>query len=406
MKKKILAIAIAGAMATPSAFAAVDTSGMQYTSASEGFYASVRARWDSGTGTKNGDSGIYNSSNRIGVRGSSDLGGGLEGFYTSELSVPLNNGDNVSVRVGEVGLRGGFGELRVGSFWSNDYNWTFGSTDVANWASGNFAYSGSDGRQGRVSSALQYTTPDLNGFQGALRLNANGEGNDNNANDLNAWNVSAKYDVQGFTVGGSYNSIVDGHNTVAAVDAQGVVTAVCVSANPDIRGTADRTPISEHSTKPCPTGSSRFLLSNPAIAPLIALIPEGANSEIAAVASVFEDVNSWTARLGYAQDNWYVNGWYGKTDNGVPAEERDLFSVAGGVSLDKVSLYAMYETDDPESGDEDSFGVIGVQYNFSSQMRIWAEYGLNDGVTNDRPGDTGTSRAREDSINIGLRHDF
>ena len=41
MKKKILALAIAGSLAVPqAALAAEDSFGMQYTSASEGFYAS------------------------------------------------------------------------------------------------------------------------------------------------------------------------------------------------------------------------------------------------------------------------------------------------------------------------------------------------------------------------------
>ena len=44
MKKQALAIAIASALVAPSAFAAQDTSGMQYTSAAEGFYASIRAQ--------------------------------------------------------------------------------------------------------------------------------------------------------------------------------------------------------------------------------------------------------------------------------------------------------------------------------------------------------------------------
>ena len=377
MKKKILAIAIAGAMATPSAFAAVDTSGMQYTSASEGFYASVRARWDSGTGSKNGDSKIDGSSNRMGVRGSSDLGGGLEGFYQSELSVDLNDGGDVGVRVGHVGLRGGFGEVIVGSFWGNDYGWTFGSTDVANWASGNFAYgsNGSVGRNGRVSSALQYTTPDLGGFQGALRFNAQGEGAANNSNDLNAWNVAAKYDIQGFTVAAAYNVIVDGGLASAATD------------------DADK----RIATRPytVPAGGLSFA---GVTLPAGTVIPaqEFTVVEVGTPASGGdgEDTESWTVRLGYAQDNWYANGWYGQTDTGASNGETDFFSIAGGVSLDKVNLYAMYESADPDSGSETNDGVLGVQYNFSSQMRIWAEYALEDVA------------GGEDYVNIGLRHDF
>ena len=68
-----------------------------------------------------------------------------------------------------------------------------------------------------------------------------------------------------------------------------------------------------------------------------------------------DDKTSWTARLGYGQDNWYVNGWYGKDNDSNYGGEIDIavgsdtgkvranlddttiMSLAGGVDLDKVS---------------------------------------------------------------------
>ena len=386
MKKQAIAIAIASALVSPSAFAAQDTSGMQFTSASEGFYASLRSLLSFSSGNHGAD--IDASSSRFGIRGSNDLGGGLSGFYQWEAGINIDNGNDVgSVRLGHVGLRGGFGEFVVGSFWTSDYSWTHGSTDIANTYSGYLNYS--DERPARNSKALQYTTPDLNGFQGAIMVRADNSGAnsqnaddpvticvngttvtsvtncsgtevvvdgtaasdaDPDANDLDAWNIAGVYAIQGFTVAGSYNSVADG-----------------VSGDTDV------------------------------------------------------DLDSWTLRLGYAQDNWYVNGWYGEdglsegqftdaSSGDVRVDnDRENFSIAGGITLDKVHLYALYEqasdgstTTDTAGGTtstagEDSRGTVGVQYDLGAQSRVWIEYYSRD---------LDSAPETDDVVSIGLRHDF
>ena len=89
MKKQALTLAIAAALSAPSALAAQDTSGMRYTSAAEGFYASIRVGYEGGTkedskGSLGGGPNHDGFASRIGVRGTNDLGGGLEGFYQWE----------------------------------------------------------------------------------------------------------------------------------------------------------------------------------------------------------------------------------------------------------------------------------------------------------------------------------
>ena len=351
MKKQALAIAIASALVATPSFAAQDTSGMHYTSASEGFYASIRARFDT-AGTSDDTSSIENSSSRIGVSGSNDLGGGLEGFYAWDLGVgiqnsPAGNDDDdsnsgTSVRLGNVGLRGAFGSFWVGSNWAADYNWTHGSTDIANHASGNLDYTAN--RPGRTNDAIEYTTPDLNGFQGAFRLNAGGGTDDN---DIDAWNLAANYAVQGFSVAGAYNVRPD------------ALTKTTEGAAAD----AD------------PAGK--------------------------------DDANAWTFKLGYSQDNWYVNGWYGEDNtsdqgyggdaNGVKLEDETRFSIGGGVSVDKVNLYALYDQLENSMKAENSYGTVGAQYNLGSRSRVWIEYVSRD---------LDTSPTTDDYVNIGMRHDF
>ena len=383
MKKQALAIAIASAMVATPSFAAQDTAGMHYTSASEGFYASIRARFDT-AGTSTDTSSIENSFSRIGVRGSNDLGGGLEGFYGWELGVPIHNGGTTSVRLGNVGLRGAFGSFWVGSNWGADYNWTHGTTDVANNASGNLSYTSE--RPGRTNNAIEYTTPDLNGFQGAFRVNANGGADDN---DIDEWNLAANYAVQGFSVAGAYNVRPDGLSVRSALNNGGI-------SDDSINLEADYNAL-EDSQKM----ALRTLLGAADDGEAITTLNQTLDTKV-------DDANSWTFKLGYTQDNWYVNGWYGETNVSDLADGFDdttLFSMAGGVTVDKVNLYALYDQREskissPVVGNltlEDSFGTIGAQYNLGARSRVWIEY-----VTRDLDSDA----TADDYVNIGMRHDF
>ena len=389
MKKQAIAIAIASALVSPSAFAAQDTSGMQFTSASEGFYASLRARLDFSSGDN--DANIEGNSSRIGIRGSNDLGGGLSGFYQWEGGIRIAAGNHASsadlrtgelnhtsairIRLGHVGLRGGFGEFVVGSFWDNDYNWTHGSTDIANNYSGWLTYDST--RSARSAKSIQYTTPDLNGFQGAIRVKA-ASGSEN---DLDEWNLAGVYAVQGFTVAGSYNSQADGLTNS--------VTMVGDEEDPS----AEQTFI-QNATP---------------------------NTDLSFANNAATDLDSWTLRLGYAQDNWYVNGWYGEdsvsdanisgTNFTSTRTDAEKFSIAGGITLDKVHLYALYEqrensgsavstADNSPLGSlthSDSFGTVGVQYDLGAQSRVWVEYFSQD---------ADSSPSADDIVSVGLRHDF
>ena len=422
MKKKALALAVAGVFFAPASYAAQDTSGMQYTSAAEGFYASIRAAFSTeetengtGTGTSATDSGagIGNSSSRFGVRGSNDLGNGLKGFYQYEAGVDIHNGGNLSTRVGQVGLEGAFGRVWLGSGWTETYNMTYGSTDVANTGSGSIVYGTSNAmRPGRDNNMIQYRTPDISGFQGALGVKMAAESDNESSfapvrgddNNVDMWSLAAKYSVQGFTGAFAY-SVQPDH------DAWGVFTA------------ADRAAITARQNLfEARTGREGN--------------PNGTDAEMArdrttgtvdhARTATVEDLTAWTARLGYAQDNWYVNGWYGKNNDSDfthtfvanrelnqagdmivnSAADRDVthtgiddefVSLAGGVSVDKINLYAVWDKVEYGNGVEDATTVLGVQYNLGSRSRVWMDYVSKDLDTN---------TAAEDQIYVGLRHDF
>jgi predicted porin len=385
MKKKALALAVAGAFFAPASYAAQDTSGMQYTSAAEGFYASIRAQFSTEKKT-DGGAGIGNSSSRFGVRGSNDLGNGMKGFYQYEAGVSIDNGGGLSTRVGQVGLEGAFGRVWAGSGWVETHNMTYGATDIGNFGGGNLSYT--DLRPGRDNDVIQYRTPDISGFQGALGVKMAAESDNESSfapvrgddNNVDMWSLAAKYSVQGFTGAFSY-SVQPDHDTWGMFSAaeRAVVTA--------------RQNLFEARTgrQGNPNGTDAQM----------ALDRTTGDVDHARTATV-EDLTAWTARLGYAQDNWYVNGWYGKDNNSdfvstnVAKEDKKFVSVAGGVSVGKVNMYGVWEQSD-DGTYEDARTVIGIQYNLGSRSRVWMDY-------NGRDHDSDATA--EDNINIGLRHDF
>ena len=170
--KTLVAAAVAAMLAVPASHAAIDDAGMQYTSAAEGFYGSLRMDFsssDKGTpGAADTDSaGLDVSASRLGVRGTVDLGGGLSAGYNYEFAVNGDNGAAIgTTRLHNVGLSGGFGSVLVGTQWALDYNYVWVKTDVMNVRSGWFAYNAN--RAGRQSNAITYTSPDFNGFNFGL----------------------------------------------------------------------------------------------------------------------------------------------------------------------------------------------------------------------------------------------
>jgi predicted porin len=390
MKKKALALAVAGAFFAPASYAAQDTSGMQYTSAAEGFYASIRAQFSTEKKT-DGGAGIGNSSSRFGVRGSNDLGGGLKGFYQYEAGVSSDNNGGLLTRLAHVGLEGAFGRVWAGSGWVETHNMTYGATDIGNFGGGNLSYT--DLRPGRDNDVIQYRTPDISGFQGALGFNMKaGADNDSSAdgnadkddNNLEMWTAAAKYSVQGFTGAFAYSVRPD--------------SRFDVSASSDRRHNLDGNGMR--------TGTPSTAVAD--------------QLHVVNAPSKKDDMTAWSARLGYAQDNWSVNGWYGKNNTGDFAsgyyEDATFFSMAGKVSVGKVDLYAVWEkseaptkrvsrvdeTNDYEyerdaRDNEVTNTVVGISYQLGSRSKIWMDYVAQDDETKTN---------EEDFVNIGLRHDF
>ena len=397
LKNKTLALVVASALVMPSALAVEGSDGMHYTSASEGFYASIRVRFNSGN-TDGANVALEDSSSRLGVQGTSEMSHGLEGFYRYETAFGVNNGEQGfgNTRLAYVGMRGGFGSLRIGSDWADEYNFVYGNTDIAN-LSGNFAYN--DDYAGRSSRSIFYKSPDFNGLQVAARFELDG-GNDKQERVI----------VEGTpTVGGNCPSVSD-LSDVTSINVIGVtedMKGVAGIALPAGCNYATESVDSNDADLDAWALSAKYAFSGFTVAGTYLNRPDYEKAVLGL--GDLKDKTAWALGATYGQDNWNVATWYGENNKSdlsgtvtdgnttVTAEYDDqtVFSMAGKVNVGPTGVYVVHETRDV--GVDDAYTILGVEYHFNSKAKTWIEYVGQDLDTND---------AAEDYVAIGLRHDF
>lgn len=176
------------------ALAAVAVSGAAMAQSSVTLYgiADVVVHKDDGVSAKMTSGGV--STSRWGIKGSEDLGGGLNANFNLEQGLDLTNGSikgNGFGRQAWLGLSGGFGELKFGKAW-NAYddvagvvNPVFDSvlapTNI--WVSYN-SYTANP------NSGVYYATPSFGGFSGAFSTSFK----DASADDLRVTAFHVKYE--------------------------------------------------------------------------------------------------------------------------------------------------------------------------------------------------------------------
>lgn len=371
MKKFAIVIAAASALATPLA-ATADT--ILYGSARVSVdynddkspvlgdpNARINANWD-----------VVDNSSRLGVQGIEDLGGGLSAVYKYEFGVDTTEGgnfDNTSKRPKFVGLKGGFGTLTLGTHETPYYRVaeivdtfnTAKSLGKTAWLGGSFDGFNldvvSDERSGsglfRMDNSVLYTTPDFNGFSGEAMLVMNGNLNDAQgySNNIDMWNVAAKYNNGPFFAGISY----------IALDGNRILLETGTSFDLDL----DQWDVGlGYSSGPFSLGFiyesgkiNLFGLLNTTEAPGIRLSNDTPN-------------------------NWYLTGEYRFGNNTLRA------------------AYGQLDTKMDLSGFDNKIDnyLAGYQYDFSRRTRVWVEY-------IGRSSDSVLYRD-QNAVSIGTRHDF
>ena len=388
---KALAVVLSGALAfAPAANAALDESNMAYTSAAEGFYGSLRVQYANNESNGKSNDSTVEGDSRLGVRGDVDLGGGLEAFYGFEwnLGNPANadradavNETGLNTRQHHVGLKGDWGSVWAGAFDSVIVRFGgFSTTDILDQYSGDFE------SRYRTKNALAYISPDLNGFNFGIEVQAiDGDGKtpttNDDGNDFDVIGIGASYSIQGLNFSAAYNQEQD---TLSVAGGK----------------TAD---------------SSQYALG-----------------------------------LSYAQDNWIVAAMYGnktaesqscnnigendacstggnlgRSDSGGPEADAPFLSLAAGVSIDKFDFHGLWEQQTSESffardNDLDNSGpdapsavsrvdkeltttAISARYHLGSKARLRAAWKNTEVDTLD-----GNTIKTEDNTQyaLGMRVDF
>ena len=234
MNKKLMALAVAGALAVPAA-AYAQASNVQ-------IYGRVNLGLDNysakGATAANSDikarNRVYDASSRIGFRGTESLGGGLSAMFQMESGVNVDSGTNLgqgglpnvstgflSSRTGHVGLQGNWGLLTFGR--SNVW-WGMGPIEnaVVHWVNTgvlpNYGLLGRGMSVGitRLSNVVQYTSPIFNGINAQVSYSPNrqeAQGVNLNA-DGKVWHVTLQGAVGPLNAG--YDWVKDEANSPAA----------------------------------------------------------------------------------------------------------------------------------------------------------------------------------------------
>jgi predicted porin len=198
MNKKLMALAVASAVAAPAAFA--QTSNVQiYGRASLGLDHYQAKGSNTPGGEMDGRLRVFDNSSRVGLRGTEALGGGLSAIFQIETGVNIDRGDNLgqggqtngssgfwASRDSFVGLDSNFGRFTFGRqsiYWANGINNQTGANYVFGdlpWGDGTFGGSRLGRAQGtgavsRQSNTFAYTTPTFGGINGTLSYSPNAQ---------------------------------------------------------------------------------------------------------------------------------------------------------------------------------------------------------------------------------------
>ncbi len=235
MNKKLVTLAVAAAMAVPAAAMADATLygklnvGISYMDQEDGFKGwglsdnkAIKSGWVN-QGTLDGDNFVrvenpfvptpQGPANRIGVKGSEDLGNGLKAIYQIELGFSLSDSKNngavgneaITMRNTFAGLGGGWGTVLAGRHDTPlkistgpldlfadtmaDYNNTVGFMDL------------------RVDNAVAYISPSFSGFTFAAAIHAGGGATAlGGSTDAAGWNQNSDSLAEGYSIAGIYKN--------------------------------------------------------------------------------------------------------------------------------------------------------------------------------------------------------
>ena len=353
---KALAVVLSGALAfAPAANAALDESNMAYTSAAEGFYGSLRVQYannDADEG-KDNDSEVEAEGSRLGVRGDVDLGGGLGAFYGFEwnLGGPANGDTDLNTRQHHVGLKGDWGSIWLGAFDSVIVRFGgFATTDILDQYSGNFEpiY--------RTSNAIAYVSPDLNGFQFGIEVQADdGTGKETPTTVTTPVKCGDSNDRPS-TLVADYDAV----EPTYLCDARGNLQVTRTQSDNSATVTFTRALFTETSGEPTVVADdgndfdyiglgASYSIQNLTFSGAYRQKQGGDGKDSGGNEAKKDDLGQYALGIGYSQDNWIVAAMYGSEETSK-STDAPFLSLAAGVSIDKLDVHGLWEQKSAEQG--------------------------------------------------------
>jgi predicted porin len=252
MQKKLMAVALASALAAPLAMA--DNNVTMYGILDVG--ATVD---DSGFGNKFRIQSGGESGSRLGFKGTEELGGGLKVNFLLEMGIAVDTGQlsshndytgnvtsgsnqasngvgpnatTIFARSSWVSLSGNFGEVKLGRQYSPLFlaenamdPFASGMVGTPYWLlhEGPTSATATTTNRVRMDNAVSYATPNLSGFNAIVAYSTGLENNTNQTpdHDLRAWSANATYGNGPIWVGITYEDI-NGSSTTASPAGTGV----------------------------------------------------------------------------------------------------------------------------------------------------------------------------------------
>jgi predicted porin len=240
MNKKLMAVAVAGALAAPAAVLAQSTVQMYGSIYMEYAFTSPGA---ANNGAKPASVDILQApGSNIGFKGEEKLGGGMSAWFQCESSADFRgtNGDGFCTRNSAIGFKGGFGNFFVG-VWDTPFKRTIGNVggrDTGIYGTADLLVTNSTsvddgGAAGtfkrRQRNSINYDSPNFGGFQFMAATTSTNSGSSITTSDAAAkprvWSLAGAYKAGPLEVSIGYELHQDFYSNRVAAAAGTVSTA-------------------------------------------------------------------------------------------------------------------------------------------------------------------------------------
>lgn len=215
MRKSLIALAC---MAGISAYASA--ANVEIYGAVDMYVAANNVEGDWKTAIQSGGT----TASHIGLKGTEDLGNGVQVFFNLDQAFLADNGEKTFgndsksfSREVTLGIRGKYGQLSVGRQYTPHFltfaiydptELSLGSSDSPYFFPGAASVTGVDGNLVRLDNSIQYVLPTpfglTNFFYVALGEHKNASGSQDSNSRGNVYNYAAKYDAGNFSMMGSW----------------------------------------------------------------------------------------------------------------------------------------------------------------------------------------------------------